>query len=278
MTETLRQAEARLNVIGYLAEKHITDQPDPETGINVIDGYIVIKTDDINFVRLQIHASEFTRSGKPNKLYAGYKDIEENYHSIAEAGEEDADYVHATGELNPYTNRQGISVMSYKVLFLDRVSTDTEPKATYTAELYFESCRREFNKAGEETGRVIVTGQMPTFTGIESVSLICGRNIADIVSATLKRGKTYLFLGDAKNNQVEVEREVEVLIGTPRTETYVISENELIVTGISAPYEENAFSKAAIEAALREKELENAEEIDITPDIAITDGVEPIGF
>lgn len=253
MTETnLRQADADLNVEGILSEKSL--EVVVEDGMKKIKGYLTLKTSDINFVRINVNAAEKTREGNESRSYPGVETVMNEYKTIADVGEEMADRVRCRAQINPYKNLQnGQEVVSYRGNFFNRVTGAFEPKAEIDVELFIQAITPEVDRSGEETGRMIVKGWMPTYNGIEPLQMIADEDIADAVASNFDPGQTARFYGEAINSRVETYK--PVIIGKPKVE--YTTKSEIKLTGAEAPYDEEspkAYKADVIKAAIQERE------------------------
>lgn len=276
MAETqtnLRQAEATVEVEGILSEKKL--EIIEEDGMKKIKGSLVIQTSDVNFVTFNVNVGQMTKAGKPNSIYEGIFTVMNEYKSVAEVGKDDATRVRVTkGDINPYTyyNERGKhDVVGFKSNFFNRVNpVEMEQKSIFDVELYISSISREIvasgEEAGTETGRVKVNGWMPTYNGIEPLTLIATAEdgIADAIESEYEPGQTVLFSGDLVNNRVVKTETIPMKIGKPKIKTTTTYTNEFIITGASEAYEEGITSKApyepeVIQKAIAEREIKLAE-------------------
>lgn len=260
----LRQAEASVDVVGIVSEKKL--ELKNEEGMNKITGSLTVKTSDVNFVTFNVNVNEKTKAGADNKAYAGIVTVMNEYKSIAEVGEEAADRVRVSGNINPYRNKNsGEEVISYKANFFNRISTDKcEPKSEFAIEMYISSMVPEIVD-DEETGRLIVNGWVPTYNGIEPVKLVAEADIAPDVESAYAVGQTVEFLGDIVNNKVVTVTEIPVAIGKPRKKISTTYKNDLVITGATPAYEEGVTKTApydanVIKAAIQERENKIREE------------------
>ena len=238
----LRQADSKVIVTGRLAEKDLKIEKD-EKGFDRIVGSIVLQTSDKNSVRFGIRASSKTKAGTDSKTYPGIKTVMDEYQSVADVGVEDADIVTVSGgTLNAYrSTNSGNEIIAFQTNFMNR-EKDKEKVfgATLDVELYISGFVPERVKVGEdveETGRLIVKGWFPTFTGIEPIELIAPEDLADAVESEFEVGQTVLFYTEIINERHEETKIIPVKIGKPKTEKKVTYKNELIITGCSEAYE-----------------------------------------
>lgn len=259
----LRQADASVEVIGIVSEKKL--ELKNEDGMNKITGSITVKTSDVNFVTFNVNVSEKTKAGADNKAYAGIVTVMNEYKSIAEFGEEAADRVRVSGSINPYRSKNsGEEVISYKASFFSRVPADAEAKSEFAIEMFISGLVPEIAD-GDETGRLVVNGWVPTYNGIEPVKLVAESDIAPDVESAYEPGQTVQFLGEIVNNKITKVTEIPVAIGKPRKKVSTTYKNDLVITGATPAYEEGVTKTApydanVIKAAIQERENKIKEE------------------
>lgn len=264
MAETnLRQATAKAFAEGIVSEKDL--KVVTEEGKTSIKGSVTIKTSEFNFIRYNVQVGEKTKEGKDNKAYAGIQTVMDEYKSIAEVGEEEADKVRVTGDLNIYTGQNGV-VVGYKSNFFNRIKNpdEFEPKTEFAVEMFISSIVPEVNTEGDETGRVIVSGWVPTYAGVEPLKLYAEGEVASEVESSFEPGQTVEFYGEMVNSRVETVRDIPVKIGKPRKEVKTTYKNELVINGASEVYEEGVttekpYDADTIKAAIQERENKLAE-------------------
>jgi len=255
----LRQANAKAFVAGVVSEKEL--KVVTEEGKTKITGYIVVKTSDVNFIRFNVNVNEKTKSGATNNCYAGIQTVMNEYKSVAEVGEEEATEVRVTGEISPFTGRNGEKVISYKSNFFNRLKNGEglEPKAEFAIEVFISSINPELTTEGEETGRTVVSGWLPTYNGIEPIELVAEGEVAQAIDSGFEPGQTVEFYGEVVNNRIETVTEIPVKIGKPRKKVTVEIKNDLVINGASEAYEKDITSELpyeadTIKAAIQERE------------------------
>lgn len=259
METNLRQANAKVFIEGLVSEKDLAVKT--EDGKTKITGSLTVKTSDVNFVKFNINANEKTNAGAENKCYAGLVTVMNEYKSIAEVGEADADKVKVSGDLNLYTAAQsGANIVGFKSNFFNRVKVNEEyeQRAEFTVEVFISSIIPEVNTDGDETGRILVKGWVPTYNGIEPITLVAPVDIASAVESTFEPGQTVEFSGDIVNNRIETVTEIPMAIGKPKKKVKVDFKNELVITGASTAYEEDVtpekpYDAEVIKAAIQER-------------------------
>lgn len=276
----LKEAEALIKVEGILSEKGIEETT--VDGKKQIKGDLVIQTSDTNFTTFSVFVNEYKSDGKggftseKNGTYAGIKTVLEDYKSIAKDGKEAASRIRVTkGQIRPntYINKQGARQdgIRYNSTFFNRLkdSEELNPHAEFELELFISSIKPEQAKNEdqvlEETGRVLVKGWMPTYNGIECITLVAPQEdgIAEAITDSYERGQTVEFSGDVVSTREEKIEIIPVKIGKPKEKRTVTYKNELVITGASEPYEEGVFrvpyDADVIEAAVVERETKLAE-------------------
>ena len=250
METNLRQAETKIKIEGILSSKKLEMGKD-KNGNDCIKGSLMIKVDELNTIPVNVYAGEKTSKGEINKAWAGINTVMNEYKSIADVGEENADRVYTAASFNTYKNQNGVDVTNYKSSFFTRVSGNLNPKREFETEGFVKSKMPEYNKDGEETGRIKLKLIAPDYAGINILELIAPEDIANDVDAGIEIGRTYQFYGEIVNSRVE--KQIPMKIGKPKIET--IFKNELIMTGAGEEYpEEKEYNKDTIELAIQEYE------------------------
>ncbi len=255
----LRQSNLKAISEGIVSEidlKEVTEE-----GKKRIEGSVTVKTGDTNFIRYNVKVNEITKNNTPNSTYAGIQTVMNEYKSIANVGEDEADKIRVSGDLNIYTGAQdGVTRVGYKSNFFNRLKNpdEFEPKAEFNVEMFISSITPEVDTEGEETGRIIVNGWTITFAGAEPIKLIAEGDVASAVDSTFEPGQTVEFYGDIVNSRIEKVTEIPVAIGKPRKKVETSYKNELIITGASEAYEEGVtpekpYEAEVIKAAIQER-------------------------
>ena len=287
-TTNLRQADAVVDVIGIVSENKLEEVT--KDGKTSIRGELVIQTDEINFITFNVFVNEKKDNGEDNKTYAGIKTVMEEYKSVAKVGRENATKVVVNGQIRPnsYVGRDGqVHVaMRNQSSFFNRYNgsaEEFEPHAWFEVEMAITSIVPEIYSSGEnqgeETGRAIVKGWMPTYNGIEPITLIAPAEdgIAEAIMDDYHPGETVKFYGDIVNSRAVIEETIPVKIGKPRVKVKTIYKNEMIITNASEaygedsdaptpePYDIEAIKKATVDRELRlEEEKDKAKKPETT--------------
>lgn len=176
-----------VHVVGYLKEDTLELVKDAKG--ESIRGSIVIAIDEVNSYKVQYFARKTTASGKPSKNFENLeKLLPNNVITVASylannptasfaVAANGASKVWARGHLEEYANmkdgKEHTSVIikgegaGFKSI-TDRVPFD--PHANFNCEVYIEKIAPEMKRASaedspEETGRLILTGLIPTYDG-----------------------------------------------------------------------------------------------------------------
>lgn len=281
MATNLKEANTNIVAEGILAEKNLKIEQNGKA--QILSGTLTIKVSDTDTIAFRVRQASLKSDGKggykdeENKVFNSVKTVMDEYKSIAEVGEEEADRIRvANGQLAPYFNAtSNREVMGYRASFFNRIADrKVDPKAMFDVELFVSAIVPETytsgDNQGDETGRAIIKGWMPTYNGIEPVELIApaedGIAKAILEDDAYQPGVTVAFSGNVVNRRIEKTVETPVRIGKPKVTTTVTYTNELIITGASAPYSEDdnrnqPYDKNAIKEAITEREARNTEAI-----------------
>lgn len=260
----LKQADATIEVVGIISEIDLEKVQENEN--ETIRGRIKVKTSETNTVPIDVYVNKYTKDKKENRTYAGWVTRMETYKSIADVGEEEATVVHIKrGQLRPqlYINRetlQDMKTVRYSANFMNELKGPEKEEAEYKAEFhvtgYIQSMVPEFNKDGEETGRLILNIQVPTYNSIEPLTMFVPEDLTEAVSSLWEIGQTADFDGQIVNRAIVTEKVIKRAIGKDLVNKEYDYKNELVLTGGSEPYEEElAYSEEAIRKALADKQI-----------------------
>lgn len=236
METNLRQADAKVSVCGVVSDKKL--EMKTENGVRTIEGTITIKTSDTNFVQMRVRCADKKKDGTENKTFAGIMTVMNEYKAIADVGEDEADRVRSSGQINLFRSQNGNEIVGYKSNFFNRIKAnqEAEPKAEFEVEMYIEKLVPEVNKDGEETGRYKICGWIPTYDGIEPLTLFVPQELADVVSDIYQPKQTARFYGNIIQN-ITYKTTNQVMAFGVKTKTESEFINELVVTGGSPAYD-----------------------------------------
>lgn len=262
----LRQANTKATAVGLLTDKKMEIKTDPKTGEKHIEGTVTVKTSDKNFITFTVYSKEKKNDKTDNKTYAGLITVMNEFQSVVDAGD-NADYIRVNGQLNPYRGQNGNEIIGYRGSFFNRIRNveNLETDASFEVEMFIQSIVPEMGKDADgemsETGRLKITGWVPTYNGIEPVDLIVPEDLADACENTYEPGQTVEFYGDIINNSIEEIIEKPVAFGKPKKEVRRTYINELVVTAGSKPYDGDEetdkdhvpYDRGVIEGAIAER-------------------------
>ena len=260
----LKQADATIEVVGIISEIDLEKVQENEN--ETIRGRIKVKTSDTNTVPIDVYVNKYTKDKKENRTYAGWETRMQTYKSIADVGEKEATVVHIKrGQLRPqlYIDKETLQEMKsvrYSANFMNELKGVDREEAQYKAEFhvtgYIQSMVQEFDKEAEETGRIILNIQVPTYNSIEPLTIFVPEDLADAVSGLWEMGQTADFDGQIVNRAIVTEKVIKRAIGKDLVNKKYDYKNELVLTGGSEPYEEElAYAEAAIRKALADKQI-----------------------
>lgn len=268
----LRQADAKVTVVGIVSDKKL--EMKTENGVRTIEGTITIKTSETNFVQMRVRCADKKKDGSENRAFAGIMTVMNEYKSIADVGEDEADRVRSSGQINLFkSNNSDKEIISYTSNFFNRIKSNQnyEPKAEFEVEMYIERFVPEFNKDDEETGRYKICGWTPTYNGIEPLTLFVPEELVDAASNAYQPKQTARFYGNIIQNITYKVTNQPMAFGV-KTKTEPEFINELVVTGGSTAYDAETedevvkggnqipYNPDTIQAAIEERDRRIKEE------------------
>lgn len=262
MEETnLRLAENEVQVTGILTEKELNESMD-KNNQPVIKGTVTIKTSDLNFVKINVYASKYTKDKRENPAFTGLQTVINEYKSVAEVGTEEATRLSVRkGQLQfrTFAGRDGniVNAMQYSSNYFNREKNDEEPKAQINFEGYIAALTNEVDKEGEETGRLKIKCYVPLYSGIETMYVVVPAELADACESELEVGQTAEFFADIVSIVDIKKKTIQLTIGGTKTFTEKRIVNELVLTG-AVKYEEDdqkSYDRELIKKGLTEREL-----------------------
>lgn len=268
----MREAHNNVHIEGILNEIDLKDiEYTNRRGekVKAIAGTITVKVhQEINGVKkileipIQLFGNQYNSAGNPSPLYTSFRDIKDNYVSVAACGnEDDADRVVINNgriQLHSYAGRNGklISFPRISANFVNKVPRDRcKEQATFAVEFVVKQAAMEVNpQTGEETGRYRIIGVIPGWNDrIDVVPFYAvNEGVIDVVSSYWTPGDTVRANGklDFSISQEEVTQPVD--FGEPVKNIVTRRTSDLIVTGgAQAPLDgEKSYEAAEINQAL----------------------------
>ena len=271
----IRQAFNQVEIEGILSEINLDYKSYKDANGNPVEAIggdvkvrvrqVINKNEEPTTLEIPVFmfSQKFKKDGSPNSSYNSIQDIKENFKSINMAGgEEGADGIRFVGkycslEMNEFYNQKGqlVSYPRVKASFGSKVErSKVKEKANFTVELMVsDMIEEEVND--EATGRLVIVGSVPQYGGKVDVIKFIASNEgvksgiqqmwaeADTVKASGKlnftsRTETYI---------------PEVALGEAEEQTRTISVSELIITGGTEAYDQNAFELEDVRKGLTER-------------------------
>ena len=268
----LRQARNNVRITGYLKKKDLECKTSRQ-GVPMITGTLTIMTAPGEEHIVRVVKTAVNKDGAVNKSYTGFENALNEYVSIAhlvakegltlEEAVKRCTVVSFTGQLsrNEYESSQTgefVSTPCVTASFIGRADEGAKPSATFDVEAYIRSISPEV-VGGDMTGRLKVEAIVPMYRGaVLPQSFVVAASVSDDFQAYYDPGCTASFNGNLVDR---VETTVERASGFGRqiersSSTFT---HELEILGGEPPYPEEsdkAFSREAIDAAMRVRELE----------------------
>ena len=208
-------------------------------------------------------SQKFKKDGSPNASYASIQDIKENFKSINMAGgEAGADGIRFVGkycslEMNEFYNQKGqlVSYPRVKASFASKVErSKVKDKANFTTELMVSDMMNEIIN-DEETGRLIIVGSVPQYGGkVDVIKFIASNEgVVSGIQQMWAEADTVKASGKLNFTSRTETYIPEVALGEAEEQTRTITVSELIITGGTEAYDQNAFELEDIRQGLTER-------------------------
>lgn len=270
----LRQCFNNMTAVGTLKSKEVkystTSNGEPTISLNLI---LVSKNEDkINETRINLWAKN------TSKLYNSYVTVANEYKTIEKDGEENADRVKITGnlEMNEYFNSNSMELKTFnnlKGVFVNRLNTELQDEIGAVVECIITGTTDEISSDGMPTGRkkvqLMTVGYGSTIHEIQNV--VVSKELAQQFTQIYpinSTGKLYLKI----HNYAEVEEVTEKPVlgfGTNLNnmpdsvvKNYV---NEIEIIGGDAPNVANRFTLEQINEMKKQRELARNEKMNKVP-------------
>jgi hypothetical protein len=261
--QELREAYNNVTIEGILTENKLDYKKTVGEGKDYISGDLLIEISPNNIVPVNFFSFKYKKDGAPNRIYGSLENVIETYKSIAKHGREEADKIRITGgkiEANEFYNASGQLISTFRIRsnFVNRVSGEFEPQASFQVETYIQGITEEV-KDDVPTDRVIINGVVPMYKGKISLLKFFVENDAgkEYVQKNYSKGDTVKLAGILDNEIVEINRTQEMEFGGDIVDTYTRIKRELIVNKGGKPYEEEEkFDTALIKQAMTQREVD----------------------
>lgn len=267
--ENTKEQINKIKVTGTLVENKLTERvakSGANTGKSYITGDIVIKAmldNEENLIPIRLYAFEQTKDGKPNQLFASYKDLANKVgRRITVSG--------SFGENRFWSEKSG-EIASQQVIngrFINDASVSAPDEATFELSGFVaRELVEKTNKEDEIYLHEIVLGQSNYDDSTASQFKLHVRPdalaIANAVREQYIVGSTVHIYGDIRYTTQKITREVtDVAFGAPRANSFVVTNRAFFITSGENPIEgEGAYS---MEDILRYKKAIAASDIEIS--------------
>ena len=272
----IRQAFNQVEIEGVLSEINLDYKSynDKKTGkpVEAIGGdvkvrvrQVINKGEEPTTLEIPVFmfAQKYKKDGTPNSSYASIEDVKNNFTSINMAGgESGADGIRFTGkycsiEMNEFYNQkdQLVSYPRVKASFAAKVErARLKEKANFTVELMVSDMMNE-EVNDEETGRLIIVGSVPQYDGkVDVVKFIAANEgVVSGIQQMWAEADTVKASGKLNFTSRTETYIPEVALGEAEEQTRTISVSELIITGGTEAYDQNAFELEDIRQGLTER-------------------------
>lgn len=253
----MRESLNKINIVGKLVENGLAIKESVKG--TFIAGMLSVEVAPNNIIQVNFIANEKKKDGGVNKVFASLNTVRQEYESVAQVGEENADLVKISGgriEVNDfYTNdMELITVNRLGGSFVNRLTRAEECKATFQAEVYINDIIEEIVQ-DDSTGRMIILGYGIGYADkLIPMKLIVPEKLAKDVNRIYNVGDTAVFSGKIKYISTPVEKVTETAFGDPIVNQYTKTSKELIITGGQEPATETAYEDKEIKAAKKVRE------------------------
>lgn len=244
----MRQALNKVRIEGILSENNLQERTytDKATGKDktCLSGDIKVRVEkdgQIYEIPCYVFQNELKKDGNKNPNFESWKKVMTDYTSIAAADSvEVADKVRISGDLteNAYKNIQTGSVVSYprvRASFINRVTGEFKPDATFDAEIYVNNIAPVTDKDGVEVDppKYCVDAVMVQYGGRCDVLKFhaASEGVINAITTNWEQGSSYVAHGRLNfTSTVETIKE-EQDFGDPIERTRTLNVSELIITG-----------------------------------------------
>lgn len=230
--QVVQQTENKAFVIGVLKEKKI-DFKVSSNGRQMASGKLVVICDTpLGKGEVEVKVMQFAdkKDGTPNSLYKGLQTVAQEYKSVAEVGEANADTIKIEGSLEDetyYSTNKGdfVEKMQIKATFVNRVEANTP----HACKVGFEGCITKITPVNNELEvqmvgigyqgvAVPVTAMIPehlagAFQGGYMVGCTASLNIAILNVVTTKEVQQEVGFGESLGEVITTVTNKKIIFG-----------------------------------------------------------------
>lgn len=259
----LKQTENTVFVEGILSAINLEEKTYKRDGVDVpfIGGDVIVKVkQEINGVPtemdipLNVFAPKMTKAGTVSKVYLGVQDVMEKYTSIAASSEEEADRVRISGadlRMNEFAT-QDLTIISRPAIHTNFINKapkgqNTIDKGEFEIVGAVASIKDVLDSEGNpvEPRKIEVKLIVPQYRGIDVIPFTTQNPeiinyFENNINQDETRFDTIKVLGKLNFSTETFIKQEEVAVGEPREIVKTRYTQELVITGASDPYPEEA--------------------------------------
>lgn len=281
--EELRKVTNNVRLVGVIKEQKLKEAKNDE-GEKYINGSLVIKAGKHTEVTLKVYVQQFTKKGKEKKSYTVLKQLANGDLPTMATNVEEATKVkvYGNGDFTPQL-KEDIFIpegekeaktslnldLGFGNIVVDNELTEEDYSATFDIEMYVRDVEEEvktINEEETETGRVIIKGLVPTYSGtVFPLSVVVGvlpseeeggedYDFAEDIRDGVSEGDTLNIWGDINFSKIVEKKKKGGSLGKAKTEEKTTYIHELIGTGADVLEDEDKqLDEELIEKASKER-------------------------
>lgn len=250
MKDLTNQATNKLNIVGKLLDATFREgetkdhKPYESCNFTVRVKQMVNGVEEVSEIPVSLFASKYTNAGTP---HPGYKNIQDmkTMKTVQDYGEAEASMVRmtsATVRENNYVSRNGQLINTWQIGTSFISEGGKSEIASFNIDVYIMDMHPEYDKEGEETGRLILKGAIVQYGGkLDIIEFIVeGADKVNYVSRNWEINNTVNIGGRVRYTSKEVNRAAsENSWGEEIPEASTQMVRELIITrGSEEPFDE----------------------------------------
>lgn len=250
MKDLTTQATNKFNIVGKLLDATFREgttrdgKPYESCNFTVRVKQMVNGVEETSEIPVSLFASKFTNAGTP---HPGYKNIQDmkNMKTVQNYGEQEASMVRmssASVRENNYVSRSGQLINTWQLSTSFINEGGKNEIASFNIDVYIMDMHPEYDRDGEETGRMILKGAIVQYGGkLDVIEFIVeGADKIDYISRNWEINKTVNIGGRVRYTSKEVNRAAsESSWGEELPESSTQMVRELVITrGSEEPFDE----------------------------------------
>lgn len=250
MKDLTNQATNKLNIVGKLLDATFREgetkdhKPYESCNFTVRVSQMVNGIEETSEIPVSLFASKYTNAGAP---HPGYKNIQDMkaMQTVQDYGEAEASMVRMTSASvreNNYVSRSGQLINTWQISTSFINEGGKTEIASFNIDVYIMDMHPEYDKEGEETGRLILKGAIVQYGGkLDVIEFIVeGTDQVNYVTRNWEINKTVNVGGRVRYTSKEVNRAAsESSWGEEIPEASTQMVRELVITrGSEEPFDE----------------------------------------